>query len=211
MLNCYQILLIYNYYKDREVLMGKTKKKCDVTLSSYLNDTLKRFEELKEERLKNKPTDKEIQEGWKNFCKEFENRDILNNWTLKELRRFVKDLNNGLNQITILIRLFDSKFVNEVITPLGEYLIEKTIFEFTPSFGIRKSETGDYKIDMDTGFIVICQKEMVKYFCCGPLVPTWKVIKVIDPADVKIKKFDWRNCSLELKIICPKCKKALIV
>jgi len=189
--------------------MKKPSKKCHVTLGAYLSHTLNEFKKLKEERWKNKPTDEEIKEGWKKFFEDFSNRDLLKNWTLEELKRFVKEFNNN-SKIAELMRLFDSKFVNRVKTPIGEYLIEKTIFGSYPSFEIRKSETGDYKIGIENGFIVICKKEMVKYFCCGPLVPTWKVINAIDPADVKIKKFDYNFCSLEIKILCPNCKKTLI-
>lgn len=190
--------------------MSKTAPKCDITLDGYLKETLERFEELKKGRLKNKSTDEEIREGWKNFFEDFSNRDFLKNWTLEEVKNFVKNFNNNPAEIMILIRLFDSKFVNEIVTPIGGYLIEKTIFSTFPSFRITKSETGDHKIDICNGYIVICKKEMIKYFCCGPLIPTWKVIKAIDPADVKIKKFVWRFCSLEIKILCPRCKKVLV-
>lgn len=189
--------------------MKKAAPKCDITLKDYLKETLERFEKKKEERRIYKPTDEEIREGWRKFFEDFSNRDLLKNWTLEELKRFVKKFHNT-SKIANLVRLFDSKFVNKVKTPIGEYLIEKTIFGPYPSFEIRKSETGDYKIGIENGFIVICKKEMVKYFCCGPLVSTWKVIKAIDPADIKIKKFDWKMCWMEIQILCPKCRKPLI-
>lgn len=180
-------------------------EKCATDIKKYCKETLERFEKDKEERRIYEPTDEEIQKGWKEFFKDFSNRDLLKNWTLKETENLVKYFNNE-NRVTTLIRLFDSKFVNKIKTPIGEYLIEKTKFGPFPSFSITKSETGDHKIDIDNGYIVICKKEMIKYFCCGPLVPIWKVIKAISPVDIKIKKFDSKEHVLKIQILCPNAK-----
>lgn len=188
--------------------------KCGITLKKYLSKTLKEFQKTEEKTLPSNSGEKSS--GLAEALKDISNKDIFGGWTLKEIEKIARVFNRSkdMARLTSLSRLLDNDFVKRVDTPFGFFQVEKKRLlpvDFFGYFGYKEfpDQCLDKKIGLRHGFFIVFKKEMIKRFCCGPLVEEWKAIKAADPKDIKLVKFDSKGHVLEIAIICPKCKRPL--